>query len=116
MSDEAFARYTDPDTSHEAAQETDTNRLYTLILGLLNEHGGLTTVEMADLAGVGRDSLSPRMRQMVSKNWVEDSGERRKVHTGRKCIVWQVKSPTSPLAEASSAPSPSSATPPPSGT
>lgn len=98
-----YARNTDPQTSHIAAHKVDAktpksvpngNDLPTaiekLVYTTLIYEGPMTTVELASVIGVPRDSISPRMPSLVEQGLVEDSGARR-VNEGsnRKCIVWK---------------------------
>ena len=94
----AKARTTDPDTSKAAAAglgEKQLNRLCGVVLGYLRERGdvGGTTVEISLATGIERDSLTPRMPDLVKAGLVVDSGERR-VSAGRTraCIVWKAVS------------------------
>ena len=93
----ARARASDPDTSKAAAASLGTealDRLSAIVLGCLNASGesGCTTVDIASITGIARDTLTPRMPGLVKKGLVYDSGERRKPigHT-RACIVWKSK-------------------------
>lgn len=91
----ARARRVDPDTSKEAAASLGPkvlNRLCGVVLDYLRGRGdaGGTTVEISVATGVERDSLTPRMPDLVKAGLVVDSGERR-VSAGRTraCIVWK---------------------------
>lgn len=73
----ARARNTDPSTSKVAAASltnTELNKLHEVILGHLKKAGrkGLTAVEIADLSGIPRDSLSPRMKTLIKKKLIVD--------------------------------------------
>lgn len=92
----AWARHTDPDTAHDAADALAGSealaRLQRFVCAKLVEHPeGLTTAEIAALGGLPRDSISPRMRTLADVQLVADSGERR-VPAGkrRKAIVWKL--------------------------
>ena len=91
----AYARRQDPRTSHDAAASVDVERLQGMILSALGPqiwlHTGLTTGEIADYIRVPRDSVSPRMKPLVDKGLVIDSGIRRAGPSGRACIVWKLK-------------------------
>lgn len=94
---EAYARNSDPDTSHAAADamedEGHATRLQRLIVDHLKKCGarGATTGEMAVDLGIPRDTLSPRMQTLVRKNRVVETNERRTAPGGtRMQIVWRV--------------------------
>jgi predicted ArsR family transcriptional regulator len=84
------ARNTDPETSHDAAEAVNLNRLQNAILGFLDGAGfrGATCGEMAQALGIPRDSLSPRMRTLEAYHLVIETAIRRKLPGGRPQIVW----------------------------
>lgn len=80
----AYARSTDPDTSHEAAESVDVSKLEGLVLSVLkmiyprdanwrevSEHPIITE------ANVDRQSVSPRFKRLEEKGLAERTGERR---------------------------------------
>ena len=84
--DAAYARRTDPDTSHIAALTVDATRLERLVASVLQQHPeGCTVKELSDILGVDKWSLSPRMKPMETKGMVNRTDERR----GRS-IVWKL--------------------------
>lgn len=91
----AWARTHDPDTSHAAAASLSSEtlaRLQRLVCDALAVHPeGLTTTEIAELGGLPRDSISPRMKLLSERRFVADSGLRR-VPAGktRRAIVWKL--------------------------
>lgn len=96
---EALARRTDPETSHAAAAVVDVNKLErAVLLHLSHVHMvGLTCSEIALKAQEPRDSISPRMKGLVTKQLVEDSGEKRVPIVPRtegkrqpKQIIWKI--------------------------
>ena len=87
---DAAARSSDPGTSHVAAALVNTTRLETIVLTYL-EHNPSTTHEIAAGTGLDLVSISPRIKPLVRKGLVEDSGELRKGPSGRKSIVWRKK-------------------------
>lgn len=93
LSGEAWARRSDPGTSHEAALEVEgeqANRMeLEVLLALRKAPSGLTNHELVSLTGLPWNTVSPRVRPLVRKGWVQDSGERRKGPTGKRCIVWK---------------------------
>lgn len=93
-----YARNTDPQTSHDAANalsEDTLTRLQSAVVAALAAHPhGLTTVEIAAVTGIERDTISPRMPKLVELGIVIDSGQRR-VPRGktRAGIVWKHRPP-----------------------
>jgi DNA-binding MarR family transcriptional regulator len=59
-------------------------------LALHAPYSGLTTHEIAELSGIEYGSVTPRIRPLVKKGLVKDSGERR-IPAGRTKagIVWR---------------------------
>lgn len=98
MADRGAARGSDPETSHDAAESIQPARLYIIIAEtLVKAATGLTTHEIADLCGIGYQTITPRIVAMVEKGWVSDTGERRPWKGGpgspattRLSIVWQL--------------------------
>jgi hypothetical protein len=79
-SDEAaYARGTDPDTSHAAARQVDiTKREAQVWDALVHAHPrGLTTHEIVDLTRIPAGSVTPRMARLCEKGWAIRSNERR---------------------------------------
>lgn len=95
MNADAFARHTDPMTSEDAARSVrpETTRLENIVLDALKRRGdqGATTNELAELTGMSLVTISPRIRPLVRKGYVEDSGKRRSGTSGRKSTVWLAK-------------------------
>jgi len=87
----AYARRTDPWTSHEAAAsmvEAKTNRYEGIVLACLQRHGGCTIAEAVALTGEPYETLSPRFKPLVKKKKIHDSGIKRRNTSGRQAIVW----------------------------
>ena len=85
---EAYARRTDPATSHSAAAGADTERLKVAILDALEaEPAGLTTLELEERLGIQRVSISPRMRPLQRAGRIQEAGTR--ACNGRRSIVWK---------------------------
>jgi len=92
----AYARRTDPETSHDAAKsvggKTATELEAAVVAALRAFPVGLTTHELAAELELDYGSVTPRMRPLVRKGLVVDSGERRESQNRfnhRKCIVWR---------------------------
>lgn len=92
------ARWSDPETSHEAAESVATSRLQGIIIETLAKaRTGLTTHEIARDCGIGYQTITPRMKALRFKGLVYDTGVRRfwtgslgSPATKRKSIVWQL--------------------------
>lgn len=83
------ARIKDPETAKAAARSVDATRLESLCLDFLRHSQGLTAHELAQILRLPLVSVSPRMRPLVNKGLVTDSGGRRATASGRKAIVWR---------------------------
>ena len=83
---DAFARTTDPETSHVAAAVVDAAALELRTLSVLPP-GELTTEEIGERLHVPRDSVSPRMRSLERKGFVARLGKRRNA-SGVHAITW----------------------------
>lgn len=95
---DAFARTSDPATSHEAAATCKAAKLEALAVATLGRTPhALTTLEMADLNGLNRDSFSPRMSPLRKKGLVMKCGRRPTTGT-HTAIAWALVG--SPVAEA----------------
>lgn len=87
----AYARATDRDTSHAAAESVRTTDLESVVLDELRKYpSGATTYQLAGSLGRSLVSVSPRIRPLVSKGLVEDSGRRALGPSGRSQTVWIV--------------------------
>ena len=80
----AYARRSDPDTSHEATHRVDASAIEKRILSVLISEGNLNTKEMAELTGIHVNSISPRMKPLEEKGLVRRTDERR-----GHSIVWE---------------------------
>jgi hypothetical protein len=106
-------RNTDPDTSHDAAASlsgSDISALQQLVIDTLRDAyngrtarvkftDGLITHEIAWERDIARDTISPRMKRLVDKGLVYDTGRRRawdgaagRPASTRMSIVWQLES------------------------
>lgn len=76
-----LARWSDPDTSHEAAERVDTTRIESLVVSVLARFGPprgqpMCVVEIWQrLPQFSVDTISPRMRPLVTKGLVIDLGK-----------------------------------------
>lgn len=74
----ALARITDPATSHAAAESVKVTDMEARILTDLEIHGGSTCKEIAARLNCGRDSVSPRMKRLLSAGRITEGGRRDK--------------------------------------
>lgn len=94
-------RATDPETSHEAAQSVtnigDTHdRILTLLMERADTHHGIRQRYDAERGvfnfwpQVSESGLRTRTRELADCGYVEDSGARVKLPSGRNAVVWQI--------------------------
>jgi hypothetical protein len=90
----ALARISDPTTSHQAAFQFDpaVTKIEQLILEQLRGpgRGGMTTHALAAVLGLELVTVSPRMKPLVVKGLVRDSGRRSESPSGRLRIIWEI--------------------------
>ena len=90
---DAWARGSDPDTSHDAADDVRGERatkLEAIVVACLKIHiDGLTMHGICAATGLPWNTASPRIRPLVRKGLVYDSGNRRKGPAEKYCIVWK---------------------------
>jgi hypothetical protein len=89
----ALARSSDPTTSHQAAFEFDA-KVTAIERRILDElkglgRGGMTTHALAAVLGLELVTVSPRMKPLLNKGLVRDSGRRSESPSGRKRIIWE---------------------------
>jgi predicted transcriptional regulator len=82
------ARRTDPETSHEAARSINITRLEKVVLDAFISHGEMTTHELAQVTSLELVTVSPRVRPLVRKGLIRDSGRRKIGESGRPSIIW----------------------------
>ena len=91
--DVTHARPTDPDTSHEAAQQAEgpARRHKRIIVGVLRVWGPLASYEIADrCAALDYWQVTRRISDLRRDGKVEDSGARRLTPNGRPAGVWRL--------------------------
>ena len=85
----------DSDTSRAAAKsvEPTVNKIRALVLDCIRlnwtMHGGATCEEVELATGLSHQTCSARIRELVLKGLVRDSGERRMNKSGRTATVWR---------------------------
>jgi hypothetical protein len=93
----AHARRTDPVTSHEAAASITSERIrqsQAMVLAELQSGGPCHDYELIrrlESQGrvVTRSGIQTRRCELVALGLVEDSGEKVRLETGRRAIVWR---------------------------
>lgn len=96
MSYKAYARNTDPEPSHAAADHVTGRGVMTvnevIIEALRLFPEGLTTVELADVTGLSRVTLSPKCRPLEREGHIVELPKRRFVEGHPTAmIVWALK-------------------------
>lgn len=92
----AFARTTDPQTSHAAARTVKVRESQAKVFALLAQLGSATHDELIEYANNTRVGMSPsgvrsRCHELVVAGMVVDTGQRRVLPSGRSAVVWAVK-------------------------
>ena len=91
--DEARARRTDPETSHEAAASVRNIRgSQVRVINLLKAYGPMTDeklVTFAYHAGMSPSGIRTRRSELVAKGLVEYAGYKQVMSTGRMARVWK---------------------------
>lgn len=92
--DYAKARTSDPETSHQAAKSVRRiAETQAKIMSLFEDFGNLTDEEIASQAQfngwfTSSSGLRTRRSELVEKGLLKDSGERRRLESGRRGICW----------------------------
>ena len=85
---DAYARHSDPETSKSAAERMRLSNMERIVFDVIKKLRGATTHEIADHTGISLVTVSPRIRPLVRKGMIQDSGKKRAGDSGRKSIVW----------------------------
>jgi hypothetical protein len=86
---EAYARNTDPDTSHEAAESMMPTRAEARAYEALKKFPeGAICSELAAESGMNWNTISPRMAPLCRKGKARDTGQRRPGPSGRNQTVY----------------------------
>ena len=87
---EGGSRRRDPVTSKKAARDVRAGTLMDKCLTAIRESEfGLTIEELSIQTGLSIVSVSPRMKPLVKRGLIKDSGKRRKNSSGYEAIVWR---------------------------
>lgn len=90
-------RWSDPDTSKEAAESVDVNRLEGIVLATLARYpDGLTSEQIAVKNGIALGSITPRMAPLKRKEKVIRTDETRPGAGGSQRYVWKLAPPKQP--------------------
>lgn len=93
----AYARRTDPETSHAAASSLRPDRIATLRSEVLCVFVAIGPMDDGALVGIlhprgwSPSGIRTRRAELVESGLVEDSGIRQKLLSGRYAIVWRAK-------------------------
>ena len=82
-----LVRTNDPDTSHEAAAGIDSSFLEQLVYSAIHKFGarGCISDDVRDMyPGYPYSSITARYRALLDKNFIVDTGERRKGRSGKR--------------------------------
>lgn len=86
----ALARHSDPSTSHEAAASIAVSHLEGIVLDMLRRYSfGATSFELAEALGMSLVTVSPRLKPLVDKGLVFDTGFRVRGESGRNQTIWR---------------------------
>ena len=85
MVNKGFARNTDPQTSKEAAVTVNVSSMEQTVLDVIKSYpkGCITEQIEWDLPDVRISSISPRIRPLINKGLIIDTGEKRPSSSGR---------------------------------
>lgn len=91
-------RHSDPSTSHDAAASvTNTTEKQRVVLMLLHEYGPMTDHDLLEqydgmpglrLPYQSQSGIRTRRAELVDRGLAYDTGERRRLPSGRRGIVW----------------------------
>jgi hypothetical protein len=80
------------ETSREAYASVNPQTLLGEIVYRLKESGeGMTCDDLEILLGRSHQSVSSCIRLGAKRRWIEDSGERNPTRSGRRAVVWRLK-------------------------
>jgi predicted ArsR family transcriptional regulator len=85
-----MAGWKDNDTSREAAETIDAGMLRVKVWACLHRHGSMTADECAELLGMSILSIRPRFSELRNLGKIEDTGARRRNHSGKNAKVWTI--------------------------
>lgn len=92
-----LARTTDPDTSHDAADQVvpDLRLIQARVLGIFERHGSLTQHQLIAIyrhehGPAAESTVRTRCSELADAGLVRDTGDRVQLVSGRHAIVWQL--------------------------
>ena len=92
------ARFSDPQTSHDAANNIDVARLERLVVGCIQEYGPVASDRVSKILGVDLQSVSPRFRPLANKGLIQphmvngDPATVKSLTSNRQRMTWVVLS------------------------
>lgn len=90
---EAYARNSDPGTSHEAAElmsgQLGAQRMRQVLVALYSLGGEAISERIVEESGLTWQTATPRLRPLQRRELIEESGKE-KASTGRPQIVWKL--------------------------
>jgi len=93
---DAYARHSDPGTSERAAsfmRGEIANKCERKVLNAIRSSpAGLTNHEIVGLTGLTWNTATPRIRPLVRKGYIVDTGKTKRGPTNRPCIIWKAVS------------------------
>jgi hypothetical protein len=87
--DEAYARVSDPATSHAAAASVSTNAYEQTVLDTLRQYPDSTILEVQQITGIDMQTISPRFAPLRRKGMIVPTGKKKNV-TGKAALTWRV--------------------------
>lgn len=92
---EAYARWSDPDTSHEAAEEVrgeTATRLEWMVVETIRDYGRGTMHDVSRITHVPWNTISPRFKPLCRKKLIYYTGEKWIGPFGKRCRVYDLES------------------------
>ena len=84
----AYARNTDPQSSHEAASQVNVNAYEHVVLSALRAYGDMIQTEVVAITGYPNETITPRFASLERKGLIRKTGEKRKGRSGVRCNVY----------------------------
>lgn len=83
--EEALARNTDPDTSHEAAASISTAAMERIVYEAIKKfpNGCIADDVQGFLASYRSNTITPRFAPLIRKGFIVDTGDRKRASSGR---------------------------------
>jgi DNA-binding MarR family transcriptional regulator len=85
----AYARNSDPFTSHEAAEAVDANEYEAMVLAALRHFKTASQWEIVSYLNLPYNSITPRFKPLIEKGMIEICGKAKNPHTNRTVLVYR---------------------------